>query len=127
MCTCLVIVYWIAVAFIHNVQVNESLTPDSSRTQHKGNCIGVLDIFGFEVFQKNRFEQFCINFANEHLQQYFNKHVFQREQVCVCVCVHVTYMRVSDSQIGVSLYNSVSHSTIAYLLFALSCGSYDTM
>jgi len=43
--------------------------------------IGILDIYGFEIFQRNGFEQFCINYVNEKLQQIFIELTLKAEQV----------------------------------------------
>ncbi|CAN1239218.1 VIII-2 [Linum grandiflorum] len=57
-------------------QINKLL--DGS--QNTWRSINILDIYGFESFKKNSFEQFCINYANERLQQHFNRHLLKLEQ-----------------------------------------------
>ncbi|XP_027379484.1 myosin-IIIb-like [Bos indicus x Bos taurus] len=63
-------------------RINTLLQPDKNIcTADDGMNVGILDIFGFENFQRNSFEQLCINIANEQIQYYFNQHVFALEQM----------------------------------------------
>ncbi|VDP21802.1 unnamed protein product [Soboliphyme baturini] len=59
-------------------QINNCLTAGTNKTLQRN--IGILDIYGFEIFDENSFEQLCVNYANEILQQQFNQHVFKLEQ-----------------------------------------------
>ncbi|KFQ62256.1 Unconventional myosin-Vb, partial [Pelecanus crispus] len=88
-------------------RVNRALRSlESHRTS-----IGILDIYGFEMFDLNSFEQFCINYANEKLQQLFNLHVFKLEQeeyvteeipwVFVDFCDNQPCIELIEGQLGI--------------------------
>lgn len=63
-------------------RINKSIAVPGQRHGSKrfNNVLGVLDIYGFEIFERNSFEQFCINYCNEKLQQLFIELVLKQEQ-----------------------------------------------
>ena len=69
-----------AVQSVYEIDFHSCNTGTAQKGKHS---IGILDIYGFESFKENSFEQLCINLANERLQQQFNQHVFKGEQVCI--------------------------------------------
>jgi myosin heavy subunit len=61
--------------------------------------IGLLDIYGFEQFETNGFEQLLINYANEKLQRHFNRHLFEVEQALYAAeGVDWTYITFNDNK-----------------------------
>ena len=66
--------------------------------------LGILDIYGFEIFQKNGFEQFCINYVNEKLQQIFIELTLKAEQVSLGfsadASMSITILEKVDEKVG---------------------------
>ncbi|KAG2240895.1 hypothetical protein Bca52824_097002, partial [Brassica carinata] len=71
---------WILLASVKRNRLVDKINNSIGQDPNSKTIIGVLDIYGFESFKTNSFEQFCINFTNEKLQQHFNQHVFKMEQ-----------------------------------------------
>ncbi|KAL5993399.1 Myosin-1 [Asimina triloba] len=94
-------------------QINKSLEVGKRRT---GRSISILDIYGFESFDKNSFEQFCINYANERLQQHFNRHLFKLEQE-EYIQDGIDWAKVDfeDNQDCLNLFEKVTYDTSGFL------------
>lgn len=91
-------------------RLNVLLSPPSTANGNSKDelCfIGVLDIYGFERFLVNSFEQFCINYANERLQHEFTQHVFRAEQeLYKAENIRWSFIRFRDNQPCIELIES---------------------
>ncbi|KRX06758.1 P-loop containing nucleoside triphosphate hydrolase [Pseudocohnilembus persalinus] len=78
--------------------------------------IGILDIFGFEIFEHNSFEQLNINYANEKLQQFFNINMFQQEQQLYKEeGIEWDYLQFSDNQKIIEIFEGTPVSVFSFI------------
>lgn len=97
------------------MQINHELCREKE-IKDNFNWIGILDVFGFESFQDNSFEQFCINFANERLQQFFNCYILQSEQELYMIeAILWTPMEIPNNQDLIDLIDSKPKGILAIL------------
>lgn len=108
-------------AICANISTN-STNPSSSTIKPNNSkkellYIGLLDIFGFENFEQNSFEQLCINYANERLQNYFNLNIFKLEQnEYKAENINYSNIEFKDNQEVVELIDSKTQHSIFSLL-----------
>jgi myosin heavy subunit len=80
-------------------RINSAIAGEQHGVNTKLKFIGILDIFGFEIFESNSLEQLFINFANEKLQQQFNHHTFKsEEQTYISEQIHFEKVSYIDNQ-----------------------------
>ncbi len=93
-------------------RVNSNLKSSSGQSFF----IGLLDVFGFETFAHNGFEQLCINYANEKLQNFFNDHVFRTEQALYeSESISYSFIEYGDNGPCVDMIEGRSRSMFAIL------------
>ena len=96
-------------------KINDTIATDDEKAW---GVIGVLDIYGFENFEENNsFEQLLINYANEKLQNHFNKHIFSIEQQeYTNEGIDWSYVHFNDNQSCVDLIDSRPGGGVAFSL-----------
>ncbi|KAH9578669.1 Myosin head [Trypanosoma melophagium] len=94
--------------------VNKSIEPQGDITNCK--YIGLLDIFGFENFKRNSFEQICINYANESLQNHYNKYTFiNDEEECKREGIQIPKIVFPDNSECVNMFDQKKTGIFASL------------